>query len=132
MLQKIWVPCSFQTPKWIYSKSCFCIKTFLGIHRCLKDSESEKKFAKPLSRSFSWRICQHRIFSLGSNIFSKKLRSMGWNGIILGVMLDWVYSVLQEANNWGALEPICLEFKNFFQQFDFLSEDCSFWIWIWS
>ena len=34
------------------SKS-FGIKTFLRNHRCLKYWESEKKFAKPLSRAFS-------------------------------------------------------------------------------
>ena len=53
---------NFLTPNEDCSKS-FCIKTFLRIHRCLKYWESEKKFAKPLSRAFQWDICQHQAFS---------------------------------------------------------------------
>ena len=62
MYGTLFLPQNFLTPNEDCSKS-FCIKTFLRIHRCLKYWESEKKFAKPLSRAFSWHICQHQIFS---------------------------------------------------------------------
>lgn len=77
------VPRNFLTPHEDCLKS-FGIKTFLRIHRCLKYSELDKKFAEPLSRAFSRSICQQHIFFTQLWYILEEIKNI-WdeNGIIL-------------------------------------------------